>query len=152
MISSPFSLACSNPREERWWLSHCQLGSMTLRSSKTHQFCLVCSILGIGYCMQDVTSGQCTNTGDGGGNARNLEEAEVVWKELLSQEWTTAGPAVLFPEWKASIPTASFRSSPPKAPAMENCVLSGPALVTTLSLAGDLPSLSPSASPSHTVK
>lgn len=88
----------------------------------------------------------------GGGNARNLEEAEVIWKELLSQEWMTAGPAVLFPEWKASIPTASFRSSPPKAPAMENCVLSGPALVTTLSLAGDLPSLSPSASPSHTVK
>lgn len=65
-------------------------GSMTLRSSRTHPFCLVCNVLGIGYCTQDVTSAQSTGTGDGGGNDRNLE-IEVIWKELLSQEWKTAG-------------------------------------------------------------
>lgn len=92
---SPFSLACNSTIEERWWLSHYHLGSMTLRSARPTQFCLVCCVLGIGYCSQDVTSAQVTSTGGGRGIDRSLEETEVIWKELLSQEWKTGGSAVL---------------------------------------------------------
>lgn len=66
----------------------------------TLRFCLVCNVLGIGFCSQDVTSAQVTSTAGGGGIDGSLEETEVIWKELLSQEW------------RSSISTASFRSLP----------------------------------------
>lgn len=70
-----------------------------------------------------MTSAQGTSTGDGEEQYRNLEETEVIWKELLRRQ---LGSTVLFPlylegtklgnEWRVSIPTASFRPSPPRGP------------------------------------
>lgn len=67
-----------------------------------------------------MTSAQGTSTGDGVGSDRNVEETEVICKELLRQGWKAAGAAALSlwelksragAEWRTSVTTASTRGS-----------------------------------------
>lgn len=86
MIPGPFS-----DLEQRDGGCHIAIwGSMTLRSSRTHPILPGMQCFGnrVLYTGCDLSPGH-RHWGQRG-NDRNLE-IEVIWKELLSQEWKTAG-------------------------------------------------------------